>query len=196
LPKHNLSKYSKHTPLYFITSNEHKFAEAESVLKDCGINICHIRLRYDEARGEKCEEIAKKSAEMCFKRFKTPLFVEDAGLFIPSLNGFPGTYSAWVFKTLGKEGILKLLRGVKDRRAKFISAIAYVDKSGVSVFTGVSEGRITDKIHGKSGFGYDPIFVPNGWKKTYGESDEAKIATSHRMKSLVKFAKWFKRKKK
>ena len=62
------------------------------------------------------------------------------------------------------------------------------------MFTGEAKGKIALRIRGKEGFGFDPVFIPDGWKETYGESDEAKEKTSHRMKSLVKFAKWLKSK--
>jgi len=181
-------------PIMFITSNEHKFKEAESVLKDCGITISHKRLRYDEARKDSCAEVAAISAEECYRRFKKPLFVEDSGLFISELNGFPGTYSAWVFSCIGNGGVLRILRGSRRREARFVSAVAYVDKSGVHVFEGEVQGRLADRVRGAKGFGYDPIFIPEGWGETYGESDEAKKETSHRMRSLLKFAQWFKRK--
>lgn len=180
-------------PILFVTSNDHKFAEAESVLKDCGLTIERLRLRYEEARADSCEEVAAKSAAECFARFKRPLFVEDSGLFIDSLNGFPGTYSAWVFKKIGNERVLKLLGNSRERRARFVSAVGYADARCVKTFVGFVKGKVASRPRGKLGFGYDPVFVPDGWSETYGESDAAKERTSHRMKSLVKFAKWFKR---
>ena len=91
-------------------------------------------------------------------KLKTPLIVDDTGFSIDALNGFPGPYAAYVLNTIGNTGILKLMEGVTDRRARFTTAIAYADEQGIQVFTGTIEGRITTSPRGSGGFGYDPIF--------------------------------------
>jgi XTP/dITP diphosphohydrolase len=130
-----------------------------------------------------------------FDMCKRPVLVEDAGIVIDALDGFPGPYSSFVFDTIGNKGILKLLNGKKNRQAKFVSVMAYCDKKlQPKIFEGIVTGKISTKIVGK-GWGYDPIFIPysnhnNTSKETYAISSN-KNKTSHRYKSLQKFAKWW-----
>jgi len=118
------------------------------------------------------------------------------------LSGFPGPYAAYVYKTIHNSGILKLMEGVKDRRAVFQSVIAYCDDQTCcepKIFCGESKGRITTverKEQGKSGFGFDPIFEPDGSKKTFAEMTlEEKNGYSHRANAIRKFAEWYKQKR-
>jgi XTP/dITP diphosphohydrolase len=124
--------------------------------------------------------------------------VEDAGLFISRLSGFPGPYSAYVYKTIHNDGILKLLEGSKERDAKFQSVIGYCDQETVCepiFFEGVVNGEITlteRKEQGKSGFGFDPIFEPSGIEKTFAEMTIIeKNRYSHRAMAIRKFAEWY-----
>jgi XTP/dITP diphosphohydrolase len=126
-----------------------------------------------------------------------PIFVEDAGLFIDALNGFPGPYAAYVYKTIHNNGVLKLMEEEKNRKAVFQSVIAFCSKetpTPVSFF-GESKGEITQTQRieaGKSGFGFDPIFKPEGSKKTFAEMTiTEKNVYSHRANAIHKFAKWY-----
>jgi len=105
-------------------------------------------------------------------------------IFIDALNGFPGPYSAYVFHKIGCEGILRLLKGVDDRKAKFDSAVGYCDRRGVQVFEGVVEGYITDEMLGESGFGYDPIFKASDCPKTFAQDPAHKNLVSHRRRAI------------
>ncbi|MEM2192168.1 MAG: RdgB/HAM1 family non-canonical purine NTP pyrophosphatase, partial [Candidatus Hadarchaeales archaeon] len=149
-----------------------------------------------EIQSNSLAEIAKFSAKHAFSILHSPCFVEDAGIFISALNGFPGPYSKFVFMTIGNAGVLKLLEGTKNRDAKFISAVGYCDGSEPKVFLGSVAGKISRKPRGTSGFGFDPIFIPEGGDgKTFGEmSVEEKNAFSHRAKAVEAFLKWFKKK--
>ena len=124
--------------------------------------------------------------------------MEDAGLFIDALSGFPGPYAAYVYKTIHNSGILKLMENVADRQAKFQSVIAYCDETlcEPECFDGESKGEITTterKQQGKSAFGFDPIFQPNGSSKTFAEMTiEEKNGYSHRAMAIRKFAEWYK----
>ncbi|VVC72131.1 Non-canonical purine NTP pyrophosphatase [uncultured archaeon] len=177
--------------LAFVTSNAHKFAEAERVLKQFGVIIRHAKLSYPEIRGEEPAEIASDSVRRLKSKVKPPFFVEDAGLFVESLNGFPGPYSAWALKKIGLDGLLRLLGGGKGRRASFKTAIALYDGKKVSVFEGEAKGKISLRARGTGGFGYDPVFVPEGFKETFAEMSGArKDALSHRRKALEKMARF------
>lgn len=173
--------------LYFITSNRFKFEEANEILGERGIEVEWIRRKYDEVQAERLEEVALHALSRLRKK---EVFIDDAGLFISSLKGFPGVYSSYVQKTLGNRGILRLMQGVKDRRAKFICVIGYKGKEGIRLFRGEIAGEISEKEQGKEGFGYDPIFIPKYKRssKTFGEDKDLKNRISHRRRALDKFA--------
>jgi XTP/dITP diphosphohydrolase len=179
--------------LLFVTRNRNKFLEAESILKEYGVKIDHGPLAVPEERAEDCEAIAAGAARFAFEKLKKPLFVEDSGLFIESLNGFPGPYSAWVFSKLGCDGILKLMTGTVKRDAQFVTAIGYADGQGVKTFVGKCSGRIGLVKRGSAGFAYDAIFIPEGGEKTFSEDPAMKARVSHRRKALEKLAEWLKK---
>ncbi|NHW24086.1 MAG: XTP/dITP diphosphatase [Archaeoglobales archaeon] len=168
----------------FVTSNEGKFREAKAIAENFSIQIEWIKMEYEEPQGFNLEEIATKSAEKLVDKIKGPFFIEDSGLFIESLNGFPGPYSSYVFKTIGNRGILKLMEGISNRRAYFKSVIAYFDGSRITLFDGVVEGRISYEIRGNKGFGFDPIFLYGD--RTFAEMGEEKNNVSHRRRALEK----------
>ena len=177
--------------IYFATSNLSKFAEAEAFMKKrCpAITLSHFGFSYNEIRSDSLEDIARDAAEEAHRRCAKPVFVEDSGLFINALSGFPGAYSGWVQKKLGNIGILKLLDRAKDRSAYFEACIAYHDGTRISCFAGKCAGSISEKALGKNGFGYDPIFVPEGMVQTFAQNIELKNNLSHRYKSLLEFSK-------
>jgi XTP/dITP diphosphohydrolase len=123
-----------------------------------------------------------------------PIFVEDAGIFVKALNGFPGPYSSYVYRTLGTKGILKLMSNIKSRGAYFQAIIAFSNpEEQPTCFIGRVKGKISLKERGTSGFGYDPIFEPSkGDGRTFAEmSTEEKNRLSHRAEALRKFAEWY-----
>jgi XTP/dITP diphosphohydrolase len=175
--------------ILFATSNPHKFEEAAAFLGKRGISVARLPFEHRELRSESLEEIAREAADAAYKTCGKPVFVEDTGLFIKALNGFPGPYSAWAQKKLGNSGILKLMAGTGDRSAFFEACIAYHDGKTVTCFAGRCAGAITDAPRGTSGFGYDPIFVPDGHSQTFAENILLKNNISHRYKSLLEFSK-------
>ncbi len=185
--------------VFFATGNIHKFDEACSILTKLDIAVGMLRVKNTEIQSDSLVKIAHESAREAFKQCRMSVIVEDAGLFIEALNGFPGPYAAYVYKTIGNRGLLKLLKNVKVREAIFKSAIAYCDsETKVPItFEGEVEGEITVEERsesGKSGFGFDPIFRPIGSTKTFAEMTlEEKNGFSHRAKSVRKFAEWYKK---
>lgn len=167
------------TTLYFASSNRHKYKEFRRMLSDLA-EVKWIQVEYLEPQGYDLEEIATTSALWLGDRIPKPFFLEDAGLFINALGGFPGPFSSYVFSKIGNEGIIKLMEGVEDRRAQFRSVIALHTGERVLTFVGVSEGRIADRPRG-DGWGFDPIFSPEGaGGLTFGELGEEKDYFSHR----------------
>lgn len=198
------SRYKTELPLkgrvvFFATGNIHKFNEVSDILTGLDIAVGMLRTKDTEIQSDSLMEIAQASALDAFKRCHLPVLVEDAGLFIDSLNGFPGPYTAYAYKTIGNKGLLKLMKSTKNRKARFCSVIAYCDCSSYLpvCFEGEAEGEITlvERIGSdKSGFGFDPIFMPHGSVKTFAEmSLEEKNGFSHRAKAVRKFAEWYKR---
>ncbi len=179
--------------ILFATSNLHKVLEGNEIGKEFGIEFKQISVPYPEIRDEDVGKVAEDGARFVFSKIKKPVIVEDTGLFIDALNGFPGPYSAFVFRKIGNEGILRLMKNMKNRKAEFISAIGYCDLSGVKVFKGVLKGRIAEKPKGNEGFGYDPIFTPENSKKTLAEDFSLKNRISHRKKAFEKFCGWYKK---
>jgi XTP/dITP diphosphohydrolase len=172
--------------LYFITSNKGKLLEAEQKLRPLGYSVVQKDLGYPEIQAETLEQVAMQGVMHVQARFDKPFMLEDAGLFIDTLQGFPGVYSKYVFFTIGLPGILRLLEGVNYRKAVFRSVYAY-SESGCPPIISVGEcpGTISREQRGKNGFGYDPIFLPNGSKRTFGEmTTEEKNIFSHRSKAL------------
>ena len=186
--------------VFFATGNINKFNEVRSILRQYDISVGMLKLKGDEIQSDSLKEIAQKSVIYAYKRCKLPIFVEDAGLFINQLSGFPGPYSAYVYKTIHNSGILKLMVGSKERDAKFQSVIGYCDQETIcepKCFEGEVNGQITlaeRKEQGKSGFGFDPIFLPSGSEKTFAEMALVeKNCYSHRAIAIRKFAEWYRK---
>lgn len=142
-----------------------------------------------EIQSDSLEAIAREKARSAFAQVSRPVIVEDDGLFVHALGGFPGQYSSYVLKTIGNAGILKLLAGKSDRSAYFASLIAFTDGDRVSVFKGKISGKMAMREK-KGGWGYDPIFIPGGAAQTYAEL-ENKNDYSHRRKAVDMFAEWY-----
>ena len=180
-----------HLELYFVTDNRGKLREVENILKQFGIKVVQASVRKTEIQSNDLGEIALYAARRAFLQLRKPLFVEDAGLFIDSLNGFPGPYSSYVYKTIGVKGVLKLLEGVTNRRACFKSYVALILPPLEKLFMGEVCGVISDEARGSGGFGFDPIFRPEGSAKTFAEmSLEEKNRYSHRAKAVRAMGEW------
>lgn len=155
----------------FVTSNKSKAKEFRQILEP-QIKVNHIEISYPEMRSDNPEEIAKQSAQMLANKLGKTVVVEDSGLFINSLNDFPGTCSAYIHKRIGLDGIIKLMAGIKDRECTYKSAVACCEpKKKPLSFLGEEIGNIAKAIRGNFGFGHDPIFIPKGSNKTYGEME-------------------------
>ncbi len=177
--------------LMFATSNHHKFAEVRAILGDRGIPVAMRAMALREIQADTLEEIAAEKVREARRLVDGPVIVEDTGLFIDELRGFPGPYSAYVFRTVGNPGILRLLEDAADRRATFKSVFAYGDAGGsVKCFGAEAPGTMALTCRGE-GWGYDPIFVPdNASGRTYGELGDDKNRLSHRRAALEKLARW------
>lgn len=175
--------------LYFASSNKHKYSEAREILSKFNLSLGFFEFAPVEIQSDSILEIAARKSLDSYSSCKKPVIVEDDGLFIQSLGGFPGPYSSYVFRTIGNAGVLDLVKS--KRSAEFHSIIAYCDGKKPVLFSGMTRGAISKSQRGK-GWGYDPIFIPKGRTKTYAELDD-KNTISHRYRALGKFAKWYKK---
>ena len=178
--------------ILFLTGNKHKVAEAKTILKPFGVNIVASSAKGDEIQSDSVVLVARKAAEKAYAKIRKPLFVEDSGLYIGALSGFPGAYSAYIYDTLSCGGILRLLGQKRQRGAKFVCAIAYCDARGTRVFTGTVHGRISARVFRGEGFGFDPIFIADGQAKPFSLIPGVKMSSSHRAIALRKLAAFLK----
>jgi XTP/dITP diphosphohydrolase len=186
--------------LLFATRNAHKTAEIQRILgPHFGVNDLaeHPKIPHIVETGRTFEDNAILKAMAVSKRVPGSVVADDSGLEVDALGGAPGIYSARYAGPAAsdKEKIEKLLGELvrvgapKDaRRARFRCVLALARKGEVlGVFEGVVEGQIADRPRGSHGFGYDPIFVPNGFQRTFGELEPAeKNQLSHRARALEK----------
>ena len=172
----------------FVTSNVHKFEEAKTVLTQYDIELIQIPTPVLEIQSEDLREIVIYKVMEAVKVVDPPFIVEDTGLYISELNGFPGPYASYVYKSLGLTNILKLMRNISNRAATFRAVGAVVYRENVfKIFESIVGGTIAENIRGDQGFGYDPIFIPNGSTHTFAEMDvNEKNKYSHRGKLFRK----------
>jgi XTP/dITP diphosphohydrolase len=177
------------------TSSKHKFQEARGILSEYGIQLERLNIERVEIQADDPIIIAEYSLKTL--NVNIPILIEDAGLYIEKYSGFPGPYSSYILRTINNEGILKLLQGENNRKARYLSAVAYRDHKFTKTFTGEVHGRIAEVIKGTQGFGFDPIFIPiEGNGRTFGEmKTEEKAKISHRARAFRSFGNWFLSKK-
>ena len=172
--------------IYFVTSNKGKQAEARAIFGD----LVQKDIGYTEIQADTLEEVAAYGIKEVAARLASPVMIEDAGLFVEALGGFPGVYSAYVQRTIGNAGILRLMEGVENRNAHFKSVVAYIEPGmQPAFFTGEVHGQIGFEERGRKGFGYDPIFYVG--EVSLGEMEmEEKNRISHRAASMKALKDW------
>ena len=181
----------------FLTSNENKVTEANQTLSELGYEIEQFLInglapKIIEPQSSEIEIVSEFKIQQALELISGTnfenhaLLVEDSGLFIESLDDFPGVYFSYFFRTLGNQGILKLLENESNRNAEYRAySILYIDGVYFRAL-GKCLGSISTEIKGSNGFGYDPIFIPDsGDGRTFGEmQDYEKESKSHRGESL------------
>ncbi len=176
----------------YVTGNPGKVREAREYLDD----VQQVEYDYTEIQHSDLSSIAAHGAREAHAAVGEPVLVDDAGLFVDALGGFPGPYSSYVEDTVGVERVWRLAEPEPDHRASFRLVLAYCDgrtretqPEGIRSFEGTVTGRLVAP-RGEGGFGYDPIFEYNG--ETFAEMSPAeKNAVSHRGRGLEKFAEWY-----
>jgi XTP/dITP diphosphohydrolase len=179
--------------LWFVTQNAHKYQEARRTLDPFGIKIRMLAYPKTEIQSTDLGDIAKFAAEEAAEKSNRSVLVEDSGLFIKALNGFPGPYSSYVHATIGVEGLVRLMSQKLRREAYFQASLVVASPRGTSQeFSGRAYGTISRKSAGKRGFGFDPVFIPKGARKTFAEGGgQFKDRYSHRAIAFRKLALWY-----
>ena len=177
--------------IYFATGNSGKVEHAQNILSDCRVE--QLDVETVEPSVDSIEDIALSKIEQAVDKSDLEdddvfLIADDSGLFVEELNGFPGPQTSFFDSKVGKEGLLDLVD--EGAEAEFRAAIAlYVPNGENKVFTGSAEGEIV-KPRGEEGFGYDPMFLPEGNDETWGEDSDHKEENSHREEDLLKLRKY------
>jgi non-canonical purine NTP pyrophosphatase (RdgB/HAM1 family) len=169
----------------FVTSNQNKAREAAEIL---GVELHGIELDLPELQSLDFARVAVAKAAAAREALDnpdSPILVEDSGLVFEAWNGLPGALTKWFLGSVGNEGLLKMLSAESDRSARAVCAVAVAAADGsVRVFVGEVEGKIPSEPRDEGGFGWDPIFIPQGHTETYAELGPRKHEDSHRTRAL------------
>ncbi len=169
----------------FVTSNHNKAREAAEILK---LELHTVALDLPEPQGLDVAEVAAQKARAARDALgdpDQPVLVEDSGLVFEAWNGLPGALTKWFLNSVGNEGLLRMLSAYNDRSARAVCAVAVSPSGGsVRVFVGEVGGSIAPEARGGEGFGWDPIFIPQGYTQTYAELGAGKHQDSHRARAL------------
>jgi len=176
----------KRMKIHFVTTNKNKFREAKEILAPLeDTQIKQAKVKILEIQSMDAKKIVEDKAKKAYEKLKKPVIVEDTSLHIRSWKNFPGPFIAWVVKTIGIDGVCRMV-GL-DKKARAEAYVAYYDGKKMRIFSGSIDGRIARKPKGKRRFDWDRIFIPAGHSKTFAEMKiEDKNRISHRMKAFVK----------
>ncbi len=177
--------------IYFVTGNKEKVMILQNALSDSGIEIKQVKMECPEIQDEDVIEVAKFSAKWAADKLKHPAIKNDCGLIIESLNGFPGFATKYVEKWLKADGFLKLMKGIKDRRMKYVDVTAYCEPGKEPIaFISETKGCMSEEKSGKYGWELDYIFIVEGDKKTmanYPDEDRVKLLNDKHYHNLLDF---------
>jgi non-canonical purine NTP pyrophosphatase (RdgB/HAM1 family) len=167
--------------IYFLTGNQGKFKEAQALLSD----LEQLDIDVPEIQETDARKVLDAKLQAARARQSGSFVVEDTSLYFDCLNGLPGPFIKWFLKRIGNEGLVRLTEALGDNRAEAKAIVGYIDEQGEEhFFEGVLRGTIVTP-RGEGGFGFDPIFQPEGYDRTLGEmSLEDKNEISMRRKAF------------
>lgn len=170
---------------HFITGNKDKLREVEAIL---GLKVSHTNIDLDEIQSMNPHIVAKHKVLHAWEVVGEPVFVLDQSIYIGCLNGFPGPLIKWFWTEVGLEKICDIVRHYEDKSIYAESIVTYYDGEEVRYFSGTVQGNIPDKPRGDKGWGWDPIFIPDGYDKTNAEFEPEQVLDlrSHKV-ALEKF---------
>ena len=174
------------TRFVLVTGNPGKIAEARTAL---GADLEAVEVDLPEIQSLDYREVLRAKAEEAWRRVGRPLIVEEAGLDLAALNGFPGPLVKWMLEAVGAEGIARTAAALGDDRATARCFLLFKDREREIVSDGRTEGSLVLPSRGTYGFGWDPVFLPDGSSQTFAELTGAeKDAVSHRGKAWREMA--------
>ncbi len=189
--------------LLFASQNKHKIEEIKPLLPSSVELLSLTDMGFEGEIPETSPTLAGNAlqkAQFIYDKYKITSFADDTGLEVAALHGEPGVYSAR-YAGEGKsandniEKLLRELSGIENRYAEFKTVIALVGHGQPLFFEGIVKGTITKEKHGTNGFGYDPVFMPEGYDRTFAQMTlEEKNKLSHRSRAVRKFAEWLREK--
>lgn len=162
----------------YVTGNENK---ARYFTKLIGLDIAHQPADVDEIQSLDQAEVVTAKAREAYKILNRPVLIEDTSLRLACMNRLPGTFIKWFIEEIGLEKICRLADADPDRRATASCIYAFYDGDELKLFTGMSDGKIPEHPRGDAGFGWNPVFIPDGYDQTLGEMDD-KTFTSEYLK--------------
>lgn len=155
----------------FVTNTEGKVLEAQAILGS-EFKLTHHKLDLDEIQAIDGHAVVERKAREAYSILKTPILIEDTSLYFDAWNGLPGALARWFLDAVGCEGICKMFASEQNRKAKAESLIAFFDGKEITFAEGIVRGEVPAAPRGDKGFGWDPIFMPDGSNKTFGEMEQ------------------------
>lgn len=177
--------YKYTSDLTFITGNQHK---ADFLAQHLGLPVAHHKLDLDEIQSLDPHVVVEHKVREAYEILRKPVLVEDAGLIFTAMGRLPGTYVKWFIEEIGYDGLLKLANSLPDQTAVARVSYGLYDGNELHFFDGEMRGRIAQEAFvGGIGFGFDPIFINEGYNKTRAEMTEEQYAqSSYRMPAIEK----------
>lgn len=173
--------------LILVSGNKNKAREVERILE---VPIETREVELDEIQELDLEKIALNKLMQAYEIVKSPVLIDDVSFEVNAWKGFPGPLIKWLLKSSGGDNatvMLKMLEGVNDRGASAKLAVGFHDGKNPHVFIGEAKGKVATEIMGENGFGWDPVFIPEGYNQTYAQlSPREKDKISHRGVALQK----------
>ena len=155
--------------LTLVTGNWAKILQAKQIFEPLGFEVDNVKMDTIEIQADTNEEVAAYSAKWASEKLHANVIKNDTGLYVDALGGFPGVYTHYVSDTIGEDGLLKLMKGVENRKAHFVQVSAFCEYGKEPVtFKSITPGTIAKRKSGKYGWSWDFVFIPEGKKKTLG----------------------------
>jgi non-canonical purine NTP pyrophosphatase (RdgB/HAM1 family) len=172
----------------FVTTNISKVREFQTILQ---VEVTQLPLHLPEIQALEVDEVVRSKAEQAYAQAGVPILVEDTGLTFSAWNGLPGALIKWFVDSVGSAGICEMLSSQKNRHAIAKCTLDLYDGKEHHLFSGMIQGNIAYEPRGQGGFGWDDIFIPDGYSQTFAEmTSEAKNSISMRKVALDKLQKF------
>ena len=168
--------------LLLATGNVHKATAIQSIL---GQPVRHVKLDLPKVQSIDVQVVIEEKARVAYQLLGKPVIVEDTSLSFVAWNGLPGALIRWFLESVGNEGLCQMLSTYDQRDAKAETCLGFYDGQKLMSFSGVVHGLVPQHPRGQGGFGWDPIFVPDGWSKSFAEMSKAEAKRFVSMRTIA-----------